>query len=146
MSNDHVQTEKNQIDLLIQEKKDEISALEDLKKSFDEEQATPTSSEVAQDEGASQEERTAAATQAASANPEKVFEAQSAPSPSTHAEQFQDETEAQNDTEETAAPEADAADSSVEETETPEEKAAESSEANEADTSKSTTKKGSSKE
>lgn len=83
------QTEVNQIDLLIEMKKDEISALEDLKKTFtdDYEPAVlQTPAQVTQDESASSAERAAAANATLGQDPVKVNAEQSFPTPSTHDE------------------------------------------------------------
>lgn len=91
---DFVETEKNQIKTLIEQHKAEIERLEnDIKKwdkKVEEEFKDLTSpGAVAADESATQEERTAAANQALSQDPQRVNAEQSQPSPSTHSEQFE---------------------------------------------------------
>lgn len=100
------QTEQNQIDALIQIKKDEISDLEDLKATFndDYEPNLQTPAQVAQDSDAEDGARVAAANAVLGQDPAKVNEEQSLPSPSTHPEQFEDKsnTEATQEEQENA--------------------------------------------
>lgn len=92
------ETQRNQIDVLIEQKRQEISNLEDSKKDYegDEDEVTEvrTPAVVAADPNASSEERAAAANAVLGQSPETVNAEQSAPSPSTHAEQYGTEAEA----------------------------------------------------
>lgn len=95
MSDPTNQTERAQIDALIQAKKEEIKALEDLKETFtdDYEPESQTPAEVAQDPDVDSAERAAAANAVLGQDPVKVNAEQSEPSPSTHAEQFKEKSE-----------------------------------------------------
>lgn len=89
------QAERNQIDVLIGHKKDEIEKLEALKETFNDDhvaESTQTPAQVAQDETASSAARAAAATQATTTDPVTINAEQQQPSPSTHSEQFETET------------------------------------------------------
>jgi len=83
-------TEVNQLNALIDIKKEEIKELEE-RRSDEEARDLQTPAEVAADPSADADARAAAASATASQDPAAVFAAQSQPSPSTHAEQFADE-------------------------------------------------------
>lgn len=90
MSNSLYETECAQVDALIQQKKDEIKALEELKNSWSEDSwdnaETTSPAKVAADSNASSEERAAAANATLGQSPERVNAEQSFPTPSTHDE------------------------------------------------------------
>lgn len=87
-------TEVNQINALIDIKKDEIKELED-RRSDEEAKDLRSPAEIAHDPNEDAAARAAAATVTASQDPSAVFAAQSEPSPSTHAEQFESEEKEQ---------------------------------------------------
>jgi hypothetical protein len=87
-----VDTEKAQVDRLIEIKKEEISDLEDLKKEVAkgvEIDSVQTPAEVAHDSEADADARSAAANAVLGQDPAKVNYEQSEPSPSTHGDQFE---------------------------------------------------------
>jgi hypothetical protein len=89
---DFIESEKSQLDALIKKYEEKIETLTKSKSDLDDQvdEATQTSpGVVAADEDASQEERTAAAGQAISQDPQRVNAEQSYPTPSTHSEQFE---------------------------------------------------------
>ena len=93
------ETNLNQVDILIQNKEDEIDELRELRKSFDDDVEIATSAEVAADPSADAAERAAAANATTGQDPAAVFAAQSEPSPSTDAEAFEQSQEAQQQAE-----------------------------------------------
>lgn len=110
------ETECNQIDVLIQQKEDEIATLKDLKKQYEDADYTPdepqTPAQTAKDPDADSATRAAAANAVFGQNPETVNAEQSEPSPSTHAEQFAEEPKEETvEDEETTEDEAKADDS-----------------------------------
>lgn len=104
MSDPTNKTERAQIDALVEIKEEEIDALKELRKQYDDDDYVPetqTPAEVAQDPNADDADRVAAANAVLGQDPATVNAEQSEPSPSTHAEQFEEKESEESTDEET---------------------------------------------